>query len=816
VKVVDTLTARQGSAASGAITLTYRGNLNAANQNIWSAANVFACRCNGIDSAGTCGGSPPSCEVAPVFTAAKVKGPAAIEPIALAPCVGCPNGVKEGSEQCDDGNFKNDDECANDCTGSCGNGTLDAGEQCDTGVDNGHGCCTTLCTWAVGGPCADDGNPCTDDVCQPNGGCGTFNTAACDDGDPCTSDDACDGGGACIGGASTCEQAGVVLLLDTSGSMSLRHDGKVAMFPDEQRIAKAKNAADLFVDLLASYPSKKPHLGIAVFPAQPFVDDTCEAQVVEPLSILDPAAAKAAIDGLPVSGFTPLLAGLDKVRGMFSTEKSRVVVLLSDGYHNCPSAVTVGDTAVNDLVQQLSEQGTQVHTIGFAEPGEPDLWLLSTLASGTGGQFYDVTKPLADPAAWKQWIPAAALSDAYAKVLGDSLGLAPAIDPFGTLQGQTATSHPLALTEYDRAVSVILDWTTPQIDRLDLTVKSSDGQTVGTGARGLALRQSATYKVFTVDSSVLKQPGKMSPTPWQIDIGAAGVPKDQREKFHYAVLLDSSLKLNASAAAVALHTGQPFLLTARVTEGGKPVANLQSVAVRVSRPRESLGDWYWRLKLDRHKLLQAPGARRLSPRALVVEALRTRQPTPPRRVVDPALPLYDDGTHGDVTAGDGTYTNLFANTTKEGTYAFYFSVKSTTPGGHSFERERTVQQYLSPVVDGHRSQIHLQAAAGQPGRMTLTVTPRDAFGNRIGPLQRSALSVTTSAGRFEGRLIDDLNGLYRQTLVLPRNVRPTAATISVSSRGIEHRESPRSEKRKRRGLRGALSHNAAPRDFFRR
>jgi len=57
----------------------------------------------------------------------------------------CGNGIVEGSEQCDDGNTRNDDGCSNLCTVSvCGNGVVEPGEQCDDGnTVSGDGCETT-------------------------------------------------------------------------------------------------------------------------------------------------------------------------------------------------------------------------------------------------------------------------------------------------------------------------------------------------------------------------------------------------------------------------------------------------------------------------------------------------------------------------------------------------------------------------------------------------------------------------------------------------------------------------------------------------
>ncbi len=80
-----------------------------------------------------------------------------------------------------------------------GNGVRTGSEACDDGNTIDGDCCSASCVVeAAGGPCAGDGNGCTDDVCDGAGFCGLANVAPCDDGSPCTGPDVC-GGGACDG-----------------------------------------------------------------------------------------------------------------------------------------------------------------------------------------------------------------------------------------------------------------------------------------------------------------------------------------------------------------------------------------------------------------------------------------------------------------------------------------------------------------------------------------------------------------------------------------------------------------------------------------
>jgi cysteine-rich repeat protein len=59
----------------------------------------------------------------------------------------CGDGVREGTEECDDANAIDDDECANDCmlNGVCGDGTTDPGEECDDGNTVDDDACSNDC-----------------------------------------------------------------------------------------------------------------------------------------------------------------------------------------------------------------------------------------------------------------------------------------------------------------------------------------------------------------------------------------------------------------------------------------------------------------------------------------------------------------------------------------------------------------------------------------------------------------------------------------------------------------------------------------------
>ena len=59
----------------------------------------------------------------------------------------CPNGIVDTDEECDDGNFNNNDSCLNNCTfATCGDGIVQTGvEVCDDGTNGPGTCCAADC-----------------------------------------------------------------------------------------------------------------------------------------------------------------------------------------------------------------------------------------------------------------------------------------------------------------------------------------------------------------------------------------------------------------------------------------------------------------------------------------------------------------------------------------------------------------------------------------------------------------------------------------------------------------------------------------------
>ena len=119
------------------------------------------------------------------------------EPAAL-----CGNGIKEGSELCDDGNKTPGDGCEEDCTWTCKSGTAEGDKKCDDGNPcNGEEKCGSTNTCGAGTPLAEGAACGTGKMCKT----GLCVDITCGDG-VTTAPEECDDGNVANGdGCDTCK-----------------------------------------------------------------------------------------------------------------------------------------------------------------------------------------------------------------------------------------------------------------------------------------------------------------------------------------------------------------------------------------------------------------------------------------------------------------------------------------------------------------------------------------------------------------------------------------------------------------------------------
>jgi hypothetical protein len=161
---------------------------------------------------------------------------------------------------------------------------------------------------------------------------------------------------------------------------------------------------------------------------------------------------------------------------------------------------------------------------------------------------------------------------------------------------------------------------------------------------------------------------------------------------------------------------------------------------------------------------------------------------PPAIFVDGTNELHEDSEHPD---GPGNYTNVFAQTSREGSYTFRFTIEATLPGGDPYRQVLTLSKWVGVRADPFDSIVDLVLFGSVDGkqRAQVTVTPKDRGGQLLGPFREDAVVFQTTVGSFvspdDGRAplpgyskVDNLDGSYTKILVYPKGEVPIV-TVEV-------------------------------------
>jgi hypothetical protein len=600
------------------------------------------------------------------------------------------------------------------------------------------------------------------------------------------------------------KEKGVVLLLDISGSMAWAHDGTRDIPYNRQRLSLAKQAVKPFMELLNLHYNKSLNAGVAIFPPLPgSYSSGCDGQVIAPLTLLTDrfnTDTFKTVDCLSAQGSTPLLKGLSNAVDMFGPEKQKTIILLSDGFHNCPARVDAASAAVNNLLTRLNRDNVTLYAIGFGRQVEVDRPLLTALAENRPpelkGKFLHLPEAGYNPDSPDSWDAATALNETYKSIFTDALQLEEIRDPMGIIHAgdNIAVSPGIKINPNDTQISFLLTWADAEAGSLNFSLKSSDGKHLPIPASGdetpgfIRVRQGETYKIITVGETFLSMPGKVTAAPWQMFLDASGLNSGQSVKYQYCVLPRSSLKMKTAIKGSAHQTGDTITVSASLMEGEAPVTGLKSVSATVTGPGDGRGNWFAAHRVSTEELQSVPESienESLSPlhrKSLFLT--QTRKVPLPHPTAPLSLPLYDDGSHGDARPNDGIYTNQFTDTAKEGIYSFYFRAE-----GDTFQREKKEQTYVSVKSAPEFSPVTVRWVDTFKRDHLLYVydvgiTPMDQMGNHAGPGRTASVSIIRENGSSEPIPLEDmLNGTYSGQIEIPKSAVVRGARLQLNLDG---------------------------------
>ncbi|MFF0436562.1 trypsin-like peptidase domain-containing protein [Streptomyces sp. NPDC004327] len=520
----------------------------------------------------------------------------------------------------------------------------------------------------------------------------------------------------------------VMVVVDRSGSMQ----DKSGTGRDRTKIEEARDAASLFVRLVRAGTGNR--LGLVSFSTTASSPvDFALAPVTDATknTLTGPAPfTGGVVGGLTPGGATTIGGGLAAARGQFPAPGTnpRSVLLLTDGLQNTPPMIA-------DVEGSLA--GIDVNAIGFGTETSLDGALLTRLTQDHDGLYTRAGNGLA-------------LKKFFGLAFGNIFEAGALMDPEADMPAAIRRSDPIPFHVCgEEALTVIVGWDNPD-GELQISLRTPAGDYVSA---------SSTSGLTWCFVRVPLPYGQQRDGQWTVQVyrpGGGEIPPPGVDlRYFVQVVASGGPRLDPVRMPARLYTGdvvnpKVFL---HYGEGGSPPGG--RVDVTVTRPTSGAGNLLAQAGLG---AAVSVGGDTIPPRQATLRALEKAAGKPLFTYATDTFPLFDDAAHTD---GAFEAAGLFGNPlpellTMEGNYTFHATAVYGEGCASSREAQWTVHVDVS--VDPGQTGV---TVAGGPDGGTLTLVPRDRYGNQLGPGRSDALPVSAAPGTtVTGPVRDNGDGSY--------------------------------------------------------
>jgi hypothetical protein len=531
----------------------------------------------------------------------------------------------------------------------------------------------------------------------------------------------------------------VMLVIDRSGSMS-EGDGTGRL-----KIDAAKDAVSLFVQLVRSSTGNRA--GLVSFSTAAGPPTFAIAAVTDPNKtalVGGPPYAGGLVGGLTPGGATSIGEGLDAARAQFPMPGAnpRAMLLLTDGLQNTPRFIA-------DVEPALA--GIDVHAIGLGSDSNLDGALLSTLAAAHGGLYTRASSGLA-------------LLKFFAQAFGNIFEAGVLLDPeFDLPANQSAPPLEFRVCGEER-VTAVVGW-----DRTDanlvVQLRTPGGTVIPAGAPGT---ESSLGRNWTYLKVPLPQGGERDGV-WRVEVlrpggGSEFPPPAPALRYFVNVIPAGGPKLLREPEGSYVYTGDDIspLLRVRQADGSWP--DELEMELTVLRPDAGPGNLLSDAGLGASVVMDGDV---IPARQATLQAIETATGKPAIKYVEEHFTLKDDAanTRGSFEPGGSLGVGLTDFLRVEGNYTFH---AKATYGECDGSRELVWTVHVDVGIDPGRTDVKTDPlGTGPDGQecQRMTFTPRDKYGNRVGPGRGSDMAISARPGSTLTSPVLDLgNGAYRVDL----------------------------------------------------
>lgn len=542
----------------------------------------------------------------------------------------------------------------------------------------------------------------------------------------------------------------VMVVFDRSGSMASN-----APPVGRSKLEEAQDAAALFVQLVRE--GQGDRLGLVTFsstaslPAPPAPAATAKPDLVGP-----PPFTTGKIGAITTGGATSIGAGLGIGLLGFGpgSGNDRAMLLLTDGLQNTPPMI-------EEIEGSLGS--TRLNVIGFGSDADIDGPLLNRVAHDHGGHFTRALDGLA-------------LRKFFGLSFGNIFESGALSDPDFVLRAKQKESEPHRFDVCgEERITIVLGWdnlSTP----LNAHIRTPSGKLIS--ERRIRPVRGRSWVFWRIP---LPYEGERDGT-WQFTVdrvstGGEFEPAPTDVRYFFLVVCAGGPKLVPLVTRRRVYTGERLDPLVALHYGNRTTPHGAQVELTVQVPGVALGQLATEARL--HPPVTSGDA--VDGFHATLQAIARRAggvlPVPTSTIT---VPLYDDGAHDDgAMEPDGIYNNPLKDLTRaEGTYQF--RAVATYGEGCRATREAHWSVHVEPGIDPGRSDVKVVDIVDRPdGRHgTLVITPRDPYGNPIGPGRGGIFTVSPLPGVvIDGKVKDRGDGSYEVGVVWDPAVTPTPGVI---------------------------------------
>jgi len=532
----------------------------------------------------------------------------------------------------------------------------------------------------------------------------------------------------------------VMMVFDRSGSMTL-DDGA-----GRTRIESARDALSLFVQLVRASVGNR--LGLVSF------STSASAPVDFDLADLTPAAKDALVGpapyttgkllGLNPGGSTSIGDGLKTAQTSLVAAggaNPKAVLLMTDGLENTAPFVATVEGALT---------GTTVHAIGFGAESSLNGPLLSALATAHGGLYTRAGNGLS-------------LEKFFSNAFGNIFEFGLLLDPEFDLPANqpTGTAVPFNVCSED-AITAVVGWDNLDAS-LNLQVTTPGGSILGNFT---ATVESAAGRNWNFLRIPLPIGGERNGT-WSVNVfrpgGGEFPPPAPALRYFVNIIPTGGPRMSRFPDRTPrYYTGDRInpLVMIREGDGGWPDG--MTASMTISRPDTSVGNVLAQAGLGAAGSIDADAIPQRQATLLDIEASTGKAVV---RYVDTSFALFNDSLNTDgmmeSTATFGRPLDDFLNA--EGTYTFH--ARATYGGSCTGMRELSWSLHVDVGIDPAKTTAtSVDLPPGTDGEICirLTFTPRDRYGNLLGPGRTDGFTVQAQPGsRLSSGVTDLGNGSYQ-------------------------------------------------------